>query len=83
MVMAHGGDYQSTKTMKITDTDTTTFADLKPGGYFQWRTLLGAGDIFFKESETTLRNVTLKGPEKHISASYFGPQDPVRVVNSF
>jgi hypothetical protein len=49
--------------MKITDQDKTTFEDLAPGGYFQWRTLLGAGDIFFKESKDTLRNVTLNGPE--------------------
>ena len=69
--------------MKIGEQDMTTFADLHPGGYFQWSTLLGAGDIFFKESTDTLRNVTLKGKEQHISSSYFGPNDPVRVVNAF
>lgn len=60
-----------------------TFETLKPGGYFQWRTNLGGQDIFFKESEDTLRNVTLKGTESHISQSYFGRHDPVKVVNSF
>jgi hypothetical protein len=69
--------------MKITEYDTTTFRDLKPGGYFQWRTNLGAGDIFMKESEDTLRNVTLKGQEKHINQSYFGADDPVKVIHSF
>ena len=69
--------------MKIGEFDTTTFADLQPGGYFEWRTLLGAGDIFFKESKDTLRNVTLKGQEKHISESYFGPTDYVKVIHAF
>ena len=58
-----------------------TFGSIPVGCLFRWKTNLGGQDIFRKTGTDTLRNVTLKKESQSIGTSYFGVNDPVRIVS--